>query len=138
AARVAALREALAPETIVGFHAHNNLGLAMGNTLAAIEAGARHVDASARGLGAGAGNCSTEALVAACDKLGIETGIDVLAVADAAERVVAPVMLREPIVDRASLMLGWAGVYSSFLLHAERAAERYGVDLAQLLLEVGR
>jgi 4-hydroxy-2-oxovalerate aldolase len=138
AARVAALRDALQPETIVGFHAHNNLGLAVGNSLAAIEAGAEHVDASTRGLGAGAGNCSTEALAAACDKLGIETGIDVLAIASVAENVVAPIMTREPIVDRASLMLGWAGVYSSFLLHAERAADQYDVDLADLLLEVGR
>jgi 4-hydroxy 2-oxovalerate aldolase len=138
AARVAALRAALEPETIVGFHAHNNLALAMGNTLAAIEAGARHIDGSTRGLGAGAGNCSTEALVAACDKLEIETGVDVLGIANAAEHVVAPIMLREPIVDRASLMLGWAGVYSSFLLHAERAAAQYEVDLAELLLEVGR
>ncbi len=138
AARVRALRETLEPETVVGFHAHNNMGLAMGNTLAAIEAGARHIDSSTRGLGAGAGNCATEALAAACDKLGIETGVDVLAIADAAETVVAPIMLREPIVDRASLMLGWAGVYSSFLLHAERAAAQYDVDLAELLLEVGR
>ena len=138
AARVAAMRAALNPETIVGFHAHNNLGLAVGNSLAAIEAGAEHVDASARGLGAGAGNCSTEALAAACDKLSIQTGIDVLALANAAEDVVAPIMLREPIVDRASLMLGWAGVYSSFLFHAERAAAQYNVDLAELLLEVGR
>lgn len=137
-ARVRALREALASETVVGFHAHNNLALAMGNTIAAIEAGARHIDSATRSLGAGAGNCSTEALVAACDKLGIETGVDVLGVANAAENVVAPIMLREPIVDRASLMLGWAGVYSSFLLHAERAAARYDVDLAELLLEVGR
>ena len=138
AARVAELRAALRPETIVGFHAHNNLGLAVGNSLAAIDAGAQHIDASARGLGAGAGNCSSEALAAACDKLGIETGIDVLGLANAAEYVVAPIMLREPIVDRASLMLGWAGVYSSFLLHAERAAAQYDVDLADLLLEVGR
>lgn len=138
AARVAALRGALKADTIVGFHAHNNLGLAMGNTLAAIAAGAEHIDSSTRGLGAGAGNCSTEALVAACDKLGIRTGIDVLSIANAAESVVAPIMLREPIVDRASLMLGWAGVYSSFLLHAERAAAQYNVDLAELLLEVGR
>jgi len=137
-ARVAAMRDALDPETVVGFHGHNNLGLGVGNTLAAIEAGAEHIDSATRGLGAGAGNCSTEALAAACDKLGIETGIDVLAIANVAENIVAPVMLREPIVDRASLMLGWAGVYSSFLLHAERAAAQYDVDLAELLLAVGQ
>jgi 4-hydroxy 2-oxovalerate aldolase len=138
AARVDAMRDALEPATTVGFHAHNNLALASGNTLAAIEAGAQHVDASARGLGAGAGNCAIEALVAACDKLDIQTGIDVLRIANVAEDLVAPIMLRDLIVDRASLMLGWAGVYSSFLLHAERAAERYDVDLAEILLEAGR
>lgn len=138
AERVAALREALDPETEIGFHAHNNLGLAVANTLKAIEEGAHHVDASTRGLGAGAGNCATEALVAVCDKLGVQTGVDVLAIANAAEDVVAPITDRQPIVDRASLILGWAGVYSSFLLHAEKAAQRYGVSQADILLEIGR
>jgi 4-hydroxy-2-oxovalerate aldolase len=138
AERISALRAALDPRTAVGFHAHNNLGLAVGNTLKAIEQGATYVDASARGLGAGAGNCATEVLAAACDKLGWETGIEVMAIANAAEDVVAPIARRQPIVDRASLILGWAGVYSSFLLHAERAARRFGVSEADILLEVGR
>jgi 4-hydroxy-2-oxovalerate aldolase len=138
AERVSALRAALDATTIVGFHAHNNLGLGVANTLKAVEEGASHVDASTRGLGAGAGNCATEALVAVCDKLGWETGINVLAIANAAEEVVAPIPDRLPSIDRASLMLGWAGVYSSFLLHAERAAARYGVSEAEILLELAR
>jgi 4-hydroxy-2-oxovalerate aldolase len=138
AARVSALRNVLEPSTTVGFHAHNNLGLAVANTLKAIEEGAAHVDASARGLGAGAGNCAIEALAAVCDKLGWETGIDVLAVANAAEDVVSPIAGRLPELDRSSLVLGWAGVYSSFLLHAERAASRYDVSAAEILLELGR
>jgi 4-hydroxy 2-oxovalerate aldolase len=138
AQRVSALRGALESDTIIGFHAHNNLGLAVANTLTAVEEGAAHVDASARGLGAGAGNCAIEALAAVCDKLGWDTGIDVLGVANAAEDIVTPIADRIPALDRASLMLGWAGVYSSFLLHAKQAAGRYGVSEAELLLELGR
>jgi 4-hydroxy 2-oxovalerate aldolase len=123
--RVAALRQALDPQVEVGVHAHNNLGVAIGNTLAAIGEGAGCVDGCACGLGAGAGNTQTEVLVAALDKLGIATGIDLLAVMDVAE-------------DRAALALGYAGVYSSFLLHAERAAERFGVPVRDILLECGR
>ncbi len=137
-ARVAALRNALDDKTAVGFHAHNNLGLGVGNTLAAIQAGASHVDASARGLGAGAGNCATEALIAACDKSDIATGVSVPAIAAASEEVAALVPESLPTLDRSSLMLGWAGVYSSFLLHAQRAAVRYGVDEADILIELGR
>lgn len=138
AARVTAVREALAPETIVGFHAHNNLGLAVANSVVAVECGARHVDASARGLGAGAGNCMIEAFVAVCDKLGWSTGVDVMGIASVAEDVIPRVAERLPALDRASLMLGWAGVYSSFLLHAQRVARRHGLDEAELLLEAGR
>ncbi len=138
AARVSALRDGLESGTKVGFHAHNNLGLGVANTVVAIREGAEHVDASTRGLGAGAGNCATEALVAVCDKLGWDTGIDVIAIVDAAEDVVAGVIDRRPAIDRSSLLLGWAGVYSSFLLHAERAAERYDVSVADVLLELGR
>jgi 4-hydroxy 2-oxovalerate aldolase len=136
AARVAALREALGCE--VGFHAHNNLGCGVGNALAAVEAGATWVDGSLRGLGAGAGNAATEALAAALDRAGHETAADPFALMDVAEDVVAPLMARPPLVDRTALTLGYAGVYSSFLLHAERAARRYGVDAREVLLELGR
>ena len=138
ARRVSALRAALEPTTKVGFHAHNNLGLGVGNTLVAIDHGAELVDASTRGLGAGAGNCATEALVAACDKLGIDLGVSVPKIADVAEDVVGRLIPVRPEIDRASLMLGWAGVYSSFLLHAERASARYGVPTADILVELGR
>jgi 4-hydroxy 2-oxovalerate aldolase len=137
-ARVAAMRRALEPGTVVGFHGHNNLGLAVGNTIRAIEEGAGYVDASLRGLGAGAGNCATEALAAVLDSLGWNTGLDVMALANAAEELVAPLPEHEPIVDRASLIMGWVGVGNSFLLHAKRAAERAGVSDADILLEAGR
>jgi len=137
AARVAALREALEPETVVGFHAHNNLGLAVGNTIRAIEEGARHVDASLRSLGAGAGNCATEVLVAVCESLDWETGIDVMAVADAAEDLVAP-LGSGGVIDRASLLMGWTGVGNSLLLPARRAADHYGIKDTDILIEAGR
>jgi 4-hydroxy 2-oxovalerate aldolase len=138
AARVSALRDTLEAGTVVGFHAHNNLGLGVGNSVTAVEHGARLIDTSVRGLGAGAGNCITEAFVAVCGKLGWETGVDLMKVADAADEVATRVADRLPAIDRASLILGWAGVYSSFLLHAERAARRHGVSEAEILLEVGR
>lgn len=134
--RVEALRDRLSVE--VGFHAHNNLGCAVGNSLAAVAAGATWVDGSLRGLGAGAGNAATEVLAAALDKAGVETGADLFALMDAAEDVVAPLLPRPQIIDRASLVLGYAGVYSSFLRHTERAAEKYGVDARELLVELGR
>ena len=132
------MRRALEPGTVVGFHGHNNLGLAVGNTIRAIEEGAGYVDASLRGLGAGAGNCATEALAAVLDSLGWNTGLDVMALANAAEELVAPLPEHEPIVDRASLIMGWVGVGNSFLLHAKRAAERASVSDADILLEAGR
>lgn len=135
-ARVAALREALDCE--VGFHAHHNLGLGVANSLAALEEGATQIDGCTCGLGAGVGNCPTEVLVAVCDKLGIPTGVDPLSIMDVAEEIVRPIMHRPQVVDRAGLLLGYAGVYSSFLLHAERAAERFGVGVKDILVELGR
>jgi 4-hydroxy 2-oxovalerate aldolase len=138
-ARVAALRAALPPDVEVGFHGHQNLSLAVANSLAAIDAGARWIDGCACGTGAGAGNTPTEVLAAACERAGIETGVDLFALVDAAEDVVRPLIPpAQGRVDRAALLLGYAGVYSSFLLHAERAAERFGVAVADILVEVGR
>ena len=137
-ARVAELKANLRPETQVGIHAHNNLTLAVANSIGAVEEGVDQVDGCTRGLGAGAGNCPTEVLVAVSDRLGWSTGVDTLRIADVAEDVVKPVMPREQIVDRSALALGYAGVYGSFLLHAERAAERFGVDAREILLELGR
>jgi len=136
--RVRALKEGLRPETQVGIHAHNNLSLAVANSIAALEEGVDQVDGCTRGLGAGAGNCPTEVLVAVCEREGWQSGVDLLAVMDAAEDVVAPIMPRPQSIDRSALSLGYAGVYSSFLLHAERAAERFGVDAREILFELGR
>ncbi len=136
--RVAALVAELGPSAEVGFHGHQNLAIAVANTVAAIRAGATQVDGCTRALGAGAGNTPTEVLVAVLDKLGVTTGIDVLALIDVAEEVVRPLMDAECAANRMSLLMGYAGVYSSFLRHAERAAQRYGVSGAEILLEAGR
>jgi len=136
--RVAALVAELGVDAQVGFHAHENLSLSLANTILAVRAGAVQVDGSTRHFGAGAGNTATEALAAVFARLGIRTGIDVLAMIDAAEDVVRPIMDSEPVVDRLSLIMGYSGVYSSFLKHAYQAAQRYGVSGAQVLLECGR
>jgi 4-hydroxy 2-oxovalerate aldolase len=134
--RVNALVEAL--EVPVGVHAHNNLSMAVANSIAAYEEGAKNLDGTSAGLGAGAGNCPTEILAAVSDKYGISTGVDALALMDVAEEVVRPLMPRQQVIDRAGLILGYAGVYGSFLLHSQRAAERYNVSQAEILLELGR
>jgi 4-hydroxy 2-oxovalerate aldolase len=137
-ARVAELKAGLRSDTQVGIHAHNNLSLAVANSIGGVEEGADQVDGCTRGLGAGAGNCPTEVLVAVSDRIGWSTGVDPLRISDAAEDVVRPVMPREQIIDRSALALGYAGVYGSFLLHAERAAQRFGVDAREILIELGR
>jgi len=122
----------------VGYHAHNNLGVAIGNNLAALEAGADQIDGSLRGLGAGAGNAPTELLAAVLDKKGVETGLDVFALMDAAEYTIAPMMPFQPFPDRDSITIGYAGVYSTFLLHAKEAARRHEMDQREILVELGR
>lgn len=121
-----------------GFHAHNNLGLAIGNTIDAIEEGVDVVDGSLAGMGAGAGNTPTEVLVAVLDKMGYETGVDLYAIMDAAEDVVRPLMQRPQVIDKSALSIGYAGVYSSFLLHTARAAEKYKLDPRDILIELGK
>ena len=135
-ARVRALKEAL--DIQVGFHAHNNLGLAIGNNLAALAAGAEQIDGTLRGFGAGAGNAATEVLVAVLDKLGLDTGVDVFKIMDAAEDVLVPIMPFQPTIDRDALTIGYAGVYSTFLLHAKRIGKQLGVDPRDILMELGR
>jgi 4-hydroxy-2-oxovalerate/4-hydroxy-2-oxohexanoate aldolase len=137
-ARLAAVREALRPETELGFHGHHNLAMGVANSIAAIEAGATRVDAAAAGLGAGAGNTPMEVLVAVCDRMGIETGIDVWKIQDVAEDLVVPLMDFPIRIDRDALTLGYAGVYGSFLLFAKRAEKKYGVPARDLLVELGR
>lgn len=132
------MRDALKPETEIGFHGHHNLGLGVSNSIAAIGAGATRIDASLAGLGAGAGNAPIEVLSAVCDRMGIETGVDTFALMDLAEDVVVPFMDHVVRADREALTLGYAGVYSTFLLHAKRASDRFGVPARDILVELGR
>ncbi|AGT33790.2 4-hyroxy-2-oxovalerate aldolase [Geobacillus genomosp. 3] len=136
--KVSALRQALSPNVEIGFHAHHNLGLSIANSFAAIDAGADRIDCSLAGLGAGAGNTPLEVFAAAADKRGIDTGLDIYSAMDAAEDIVKPKMIRPVQIDRVSLTMGYAGVYSSFLLHAFRAAEQFGVDARDILIELGK
>lgn len=136
AARVKAVREAVSIP--VGFHAHNNLGLAIANSLSAIDAGAQYVDATLRGLGAGAGNAQLEVLAGVLQRKSVDTGLDFYKLMDIAEDVVEPLMQRPQVIRNAPLMLGYAGVYSSFLLHVYRAAERFQLDPRDILVEIGK
>ncbi len=122
----------------VGFHAHNNLTLATANSLAAIEAGATYIDGTCRGIGAGAGNTQIEALTGVLDKKGYQTGVKLYKIMDVAEQVVEPIMHRPQIVSNDAFMLGYAGVYSSFLLHIQRAAQKFSLDPRDILVEIGR
>jgi 4-hydroxy 2-oxovalerate aldolase len=136
AARVAALRDAVDAE--IGFHAHNNLGVGIANALVAAEQGALWIDGSLRGLGASAGNAQTEVLAAALERAGYHTGVDLFPLIDTAEYVVAPLMEFPQIVDETALVLGYAGVYSTFFHPTKRAAKKYGVRERDILMELGR
>ncbi len=122
----------------VGFHSHNNLGLAAANSLIAVESGAQYIDACCRGLGAGAGNTQEEVFVGILQRQGYDTGIDFYSLMDAAEQTVDPVIQRPQIINNSSLMLGYAGVYSSFMLHTFRAAEKFELNPRDILVELGR
>jgi 4-hydroxy-2-oxovalerate/4-hydroxy-2-oxohexanoate aldolase len=137
-ARVTLARRELRPETEIGFHGHHNLAMGIANSLAAVEAGASRIDASLAGLGAGAGNTPLEVFVAVCERMGIETGVDLFQAMDIAEEQIVPLMDHMVRVDRDSLTLGYAGVYSSFLLFAKRSAEKYGLSSRDILVELGR
>lgn len=134
--RIEALKDALGCQ--VGFHNHNNLSLGVANTVIAARAGADRLDASLAGMGAGAGNCPLEALVAVLEREGIDTGLALYPLIEAADQIVRPMQTRAVQTDGNAIMLGYAGVYSSFLLHTERAAERFGVDPRDILVELGR
>ena len=136
--RVAALVAELGSDAQVGFHGHENLGLGVANSVEAVRAGAKQIDGSCRRFGAGAGNAPVEALIGVFDKIGVKTGIDFFDIADAAEEVVAPAMPAECLLDRNALIMGYSGVYSSFLKHAIRQSERYGVPAHQLLHRAGQ
>ena len=136
--RIALLRDKLKPETEIGFHGHHNLAMGVGNSLAAIEAGANRIDGSAAGLGAGAGNTPLEAMAAVLERMGAITGVDIFKLADAAEDHVLPIMDEPVRLSRDALVLGYAGAYSSFLLFAKRAQARYGVPSHDILLEMAK
>jgi 4-hydroxy-2-oxovalerate/4-hydroxy-2-oxohexanoate aldolase len=137
-AKISALRESLKDSTEIGFHGHHNLAMGVANSIAAIEAGASRIDGSVAGLGAGAGNTPLEVLSAVLHRMDIDDGLDLYKIMDVAEDLIIPLMDQPIRLDRDALTLGYAGVYSSFLLFAKRAEERYGVSARDLLVELGR
>lgn len=134
--KVRALKQSISCE--IGFHGHNNLSMAMANTIAAVEAGATYIDGSLRALGAGSGNTQTEVMVAVLERMGYQTGIDLYSIMDVANDVVAPFMQRPQEITGSSLIMGYSGVYSSFLLHTQAAATKFGVDERDILVALGQ
>lgn len=136
--RVGHLRQHLDPSIELGFHGHHNLGMGVSNTVAAVQAGAVRIDLASAGLGAGAGNTPLELFITVANRMGMDTGVDLFKVQDVAEDLIIPMMTHQIRADRDAATLGYAGVYSSFLLFAKRAEAKYGVSAREILLELGR